>query len=56
MLKLITSEINVVFNYFLKVQFKFIVVFINFSTDADNSFGLLVLISTVRETKNSLKN
>ena len=39
----------------LKVSSQFLVVFIVFST-ADNCFGLLVLISTVRGTKTSLKN
>ena len=38
--------------YFLKFQ---VVVFIIFST-ADSCFGMLVLISTVRKTKDSLKN
>ena len=40
---------------FFKLSSSFIVVFIIFST-ADNCFRLLVLISTVRETKNSSKN
>jgi len=40
---------------FLKVSSQFIVVLIIFST-ADNCFGLLVLISTVRETIYCLKN
>ena len=46
--------IELPFDYsFLIVSSQFIVVF-TFST-ADNCFGLLVLISTVRSTKNSLK-
>ena len=52
-LRIIAQEI-VVYLY-LKVSSQFTVVFIIFST-ADNCFGLLVLISTVRKTKNSLKN
>ena len=40
---------------FPEVSSQFIVVLIIFST-ADYSFGLLFLMSTVRETKNSLKN